>query len=188
MIEILTEDTQPIATDIAGLSKRIKLLESSWNSYERAYLKNKEEYIKHVSKLVAQRDMLVEGLDITKFDAVLNVLDYKGLAYISGNTKTGELSQFWKELERAVLMLEDKSSLLYTNYIGVKDYARWTCQVVKCPYGMGPAHGTVVAKIGLKPSVRLERIRSEVINDILYFIYKLKQGRISKDWLTLTEC
>lgn len=188
MIEIATE-TLHSPKDLVGLEADIRSLETSWAQYEKTFNKNKEEYTKHITRLREEREMLLNGLDVSGFNDVLSILDFHGFDNISGDITTGEMKEFWDVTENAILALAfpGKKSLLYSSYIGVKGYAHWRHQRFDCTYGMCPSYGNIVASIGLTKEARQRELDRSTVDRLFYFIYKVKKGDISKTWLHLVE-
>ncbi len=85
---------------------------------------------------------------------------------------------------RALVVAEARSDIaqgapqLLRTYFGIKSYASFGDQRCDCSYGAGPAHGTIVFRIGLTDSARQQinsgtPLSSEQIEDALYFLTNL---------------
>jgi len=81
----------------------------------------------------------------TKFD-FNKALDGSRNVSVKGIPNTQERKEL---IEKAILRIQENPETAFDSYyIGMKNYAHFWDQYVKCEYGMGPRHGSVVFQIG----------------------------------------
>ena len=54
------------------------------------------------------------------------------------------------QFAEAIRDLQDGCQQMEHRYFGIKSYDRWASQITNCEYGMGPSHGSIWFRIGLR--------------------------------------
>jgi hypothetical protein len=144
---------------IAILEKQKIELEQELKQLTKDYKVSKGILEKYIKKLQSKINLASNEEILEKIENVKDVLLLKGLKY-SGRGDTES------RLKEAIRTFSLEPKFFSTDYIGCKNYDRWTCQGVQFKYGMGPRHGSVVFEIGLKRDYRRIDIE-EYIDDIL---------------------
>lgn len=62
------------------------------------------------------------------------------------------------QFAEAIRDLQDGCQQMKHRYFGIKSYDRWASQITNCEYGMGPSHGSIWFRIGLKRPTEAETL------------------------------
>lgn len=62
---------------------------------------------------------------------------------------------------------------LRREYVGTKNYDRWSGQLITCPYGYGPSHGSVCFSIRLTDEARKRDLTDKERDAAIYYLMNL---------------
>lgn len=139
------------------------------NNYKKE-LSAAESLLLHFEQM---KRLYLENIDTSIYENAKKFIKFKGIKRYG----EGETIEVIRQLIDNIS--QDKFDIL-DRYYGAKDYDRFICQSVKCKYGYGPSHGSVVFKIEATESWRNGEITpsDDDIDDILYVLENLKKIKL----------
>lgn len=111
---------------------------------ERAILKEDFESSLRVLNNEARKMNKLKKMSLSNIDISLVTMAESILRFDSGFARYHKPT-----VVAAISDIASGADELRERYFGVKDYAHWSDQEVKCRYGMGPNHGNVVFRVGI---------------------------------------
>lgn len=120
-----------------------------------------------------QINMICSGLDVEKILHAEHILQVSGAFKDAGSDKD-------IVLKRSVDQIIEGGGSLFREYMGTKNYDRFSGQFISCSYGCGPRHGSVVFQVGLMPAIRNNGVTLDdsQIECCLYYLNNI--GRIQE--------
>lgn len=139
---------------------------------------HREQWKRELAELAEDEHALIENLDVSLITMARGILEVRGLEHFSVseyNMHSGEFAD-----NAMILQIVDDifagCRALSVAYFGVKDYAGFTHQGIRCEYGMGPKHGSVVWSVGLKEQYRETGLLAAQQEAVIYFLTCVRKG------------
>jgi hypothetical protein len=152
--------------DLIEVEKRLQELYARRKEINENYetLKKANDY--EIQVQISYRDLLLENIDIDKVKTATALVYVSGLKWVGcGDTIDA--------IDDAIADAVIGFAKLRKEFIGCKNYDRFTCQRSDHPYGYGPKHGSIVFRIELLD--KLYSCSDEQLDCCIYFLQKLKQ-------------
>lgn len=140
---------------------------------------HREQWKRELAELAEDEHMLIQKLDVSLITMARGILETHGLEHFAVdeyNMHSGEFAD-----NAMILQIIDDvlagCKALGAAYFGVKNYAGFVHQGIRCEYGMGPRHGHVVWSIGLKEQYRGTGLSAKQQNAVIYFLTCVRKGQ-----------
>lgn len=124
-----------------------------------------------INELLRQKEMAMNGLDLSKIQTAESILDVDGLKY-------GEYNE--RCINEAIKDIATGQESMRREYFGVKNYAHWQHQECDCKYGYGPTHGSIVFSVGYKRNRLCDEFSEYEKDSCIYYLNLLKNSETRK--------
>lgn len=157
-----------MSMNLLDIEKEINENKKHLNKLTKDYEENKNVITMKMLNLEYQRNVLLGGLDLEKIENARRFIYTRGM-------RKNFYGDAHKKLIEAINDVTNGCVILRKEYLGCKDYDRFSGQGITCEYGYSPSHGSVVMEIGMKNEDRKKiTITDDDLSDILYYLRNLE--------------
>lgn len=159
---------------LTTLSRELDEVRSEIATRQDQHLKEMAALNERLGRLIAERCLLLDGLDLEKIKRAEQVMRFEGDPIINrhGDYPDQKRDSRNKAIADAVSALSAEDEPFSELYIGVKNYASFGDQREDHKYGYGPRHGDIVFRIGRRKQEIV--FTQEDREACIYFLLKWK--------------
>ena len=152
-------------------------LEAELAKHEENAKKRAAELRASIRERARVLEMSAAGIDFAKVELAKTVIDVGGSYARAGDDRASVLHDAIKQIS-TVEPIRPRYGDLWRVYFGTKSYDRWHGQRCDCEYGMGPGHGSIIFRVGLRDAVRKREpavLTAEEIEAAIYYLVNLER-------------
>lgn len=149
--------------DLVKIEKSLSEIKQKQIEFHNEFKKKDTEFEQEIAELQRLKKLGLNNIDLNKIAIAESILGFdRGFKRKHVNT-----------IKKAIDDVTNNFEILRKEYLGIKDYDRFSNQEIQCRYGYGPKHGYTVFSIGLKRNILQKEFTDEEKDACIYYLNHL---------------